>query len=62
MGRITRVVLLGIGTGLVAGAIVGAVGAWLHWPVAVIGGAIGAVTGATVTSLQLDKGRHPPPS
>jgi uncharacterized membrane protein len=48
---VRRVILTGVGAGIVAGVIVGLLGSWLGWSPAIMGGAIGAVTGATVTSL-----------
>lgn len=49
--HLRSVVLTGLGSGLVAGIVVSVIGSWLDWSPAIMGGAIGAVTGATVTSL-----------
>jgi hypothetical protein len=48
---IRSVILTGVGAGIVAGVVVGLLGSWLEWSPAIMGGAFGAVTGATVTSL-----------
>lgn len=55
--RARSILITGIAAGLITGVVVGLIGRWLEFSPAVTGAVIGAVTGATVTSLHI---RRPP--